>query len=53
MSFDVAVIPDATLTGFVPKKGGDQEEGIVAEKLTWPPKPFRLVIDIVEFEFVP
>ena len=53
MSFDVVVISDTMVTGFVPKNGGDQDEGAAAERLTWPEKPFRLVIDIVEFEFAP
>ena len=53
MSFEVDVIPAEIVTGFVPKKGVDQEDGGVADSITWPKKPLRLATEIVEFAFVP
>lgn len=35
------------------KKGGDHEGGVVAERVTEPAKLLRLVIETVEFAFVP
>jgi hypothetical protein len=53
VSFDVDVMPAETVTGLILKKGGDHEGGVVAERVTEPAKLLRLVIETVEFAFVP
>jgi len=53
VSFDVDAMPAETVTGLTLKRGGDQDAGGAAERVTEPAKLLRLVIETVEFAFAP